>query len=597
MFSKRSAYQILVCLTVGTSGNLFALNGTVQSVTFNGPVTGQAVTFSIYLPAAYASSTNRFPVIYHLHGLGGFHNSTQISTVPASHEAAVAAGLIEPCILVFPDGYRDSFWADSATTDKPAETNVKLEVIPYVDANYRTIAIRERRAIQGFSMGGFGAARFAAKFPDTFCACAIYDGAMLTWTQLQQRHAALAAEIFANSATQFALYSPWHWLTQNVATLRASMAFRQPVAALVNENRNWRDALLANGVAVDYVETGLAHNLGPLLDAEGANTWAFIEAAFANSTSGVHLRVVDHHAVLQWPGPLARQFDIEYRPNIATGEWLRLATNWPATEFWHSNALLIAGTGFYRVRSTTAPPFTFDWTGTNFTYSDSERTFSGIMLKPAGGGPFPAIIISHGAGGTASGYSLAKARDFSPWGAVCIGPTLTHSAGGETNPINMGHCPENLARITACANVLATLAYVDTNRLALFGHSMGAFATIGASGAGFGSRVRAASITSGGIIPDSAGTTNATPTTTEASGVRAPFIMFHCDADPIVPAARSQSFQQLLTANAVANQRISFSSNSIPNSANWHNIHNDPAVNTSILTNTRAWFRTHGILP
>src|SRR5687767_5717516 len=130
---------------------LHALDGTVQTVTFMGPVTGRPVTFSLYLPPGYASGTNRYPVIVHLHGLTGTHSGPQLSSVPPSHEAAVAAGLIEPCLIAFPDGYRDSFWADSATSDKPAETNVRLEIIPHLDANFRTLPVRERRAIQGFS--------------------------------------------------------------------------------------------------------------------------------------------------------------------------------------------------------------------------------------------------------------------------------------------------------------------------------------------------------------------------------------------------------------------------------------------------------------
>lgn len=179
---------------------------------------------------------------------------------------------------------------------------------------------------------------------------------------------------------------------------------------------------------------------------------------------------------------------------------------------------------------------------------------------------------------------------------VCIGPTLTHAAGGETNPVNMGNCPENIARATACANVLAGLGYVDTNRIALFGHSMGAFATIG-DAAALASRIRAAAITAGGVIPDSGGTSNAAPTVTEASPVRTPFLMFHCDADPVVPAARSQLFQQVLNSNAVLNLRILYSSNSIPDSNNWHNIHLDPAINSDVLTNTFQWFQARGVLP
>ena len=585
-----------------------ALDGTVQTVTFTGPVTGQPVTFSLYLPPSYASSTNRYPLVIHLHGIGGTHNGGQISLVPESHEDAVAAGLIEPCIIAFPGGYGDSFWADSVNSFKPAETNVRLEIIPYLDASYRTIASRNRRAMQGFSMGGFGAAKFAAKFPELFSACVIYDGAMLSWSQIQQRHPVQAAEIFNNDAATYSLYSPWHWLTQNVAALRTTLTFRDLQGALTNENRAWRDALLTQAITPDYVETGQPHQLGPLLNVQGSNSWAFIAAAFAQADAGgnefrLSISAQGQNTVLQWPSQPGEHFQLEHRSALVPSiNWQPLATNLSATsnaltQFIHSNALL-AASGFYRVALTapSLPEFTFNWTGTNFTYTDAERTFTGIMLKPAGNGPFPAVIINHGAGGTATGYSLAKAREMVAWGLVCIGPTLTHVAGGETNAINMGNCVENQARAVACANVLASLGYVDTNRIAIFGHSMGAFASIG-DAVVLGSRLRAAAITSGGIIPDSAGPTNAAPTVTEASPVAIPFLTFHCDADTVVPPIRSQLFQQLLNTNTVANQRILYSSNSIPNTNNWHNVHQDATVNASILTNTWQWFQLHGVLP
>ena len=123
---------------------------------------------------------------------------------------------------------------------------------------------------------------------------------------------------------------------------------------------------------------------------------------------------------------------------------------------------------------------------------------------------------------------------------------------------------------------------------------MGAFATIG-DAAVLAGRLRAAAMTAGGVIPT--GTNNATPTLAEANPVRAPFIMFHCDGDPVVPPARSLLFQQVLNSNSVPNQRILYSSNSIANANNWHNIQNDAAVNADLLTNTFQWFRTYGILP
>ena len=510
---------------------LNALQGSLQVVTFTGPVTGQPVTFTLYLPPGYNGSTNRYPLIIHLHGIGGRHFGQQTNLVPTSLETAVTNGVIGPCIIAFPDGYTNTFWADSATSPKPAETNVRLEIIPYLDANYRTIGTADRRIIQGFSMGGFGAAKFATKFPELFAACVIYDGAMLTWAEVQQRHAPEAAEIFNNNGTTFDLFSPWRWLTQNVETVRGAIPFRIMLGSLTNENRAWRDALLAQSITPSYVETGCPHVLPCLLDSQGSNSWAFIASAFGQHDPTNELRVKilrsGNDALLRWNSEPAQRFDVHRRALLTTtSNWTALATNWPAsssnsTEYRHTNALAL-GSGFYRIARVQtnpgSPAFTFDWSGTNFTYTDAQRTFTGILLKPAGAGPFPAVIISHGAGGSVTNYSLPKARDMSSWGLVAIAPNLTHVGGGETNVVNMGFCPENLARITACLNVLGSLPYVDTNRIALFGHSMGAFATIGSAAALTG-RIRAASITSGGIIPDSAGDTNAAPTANDEPAI------------------------------------------------------------------------------
>jgi enterochelin esterase-like enzyme len=253
-----------------------ALNGTVQPLTFTGPVLGNTIRFSLYLPSGYSTpgNTNRYPVVYHLHGIGGSSGGQQTNQVPANHELAVAAGFIEPCIIVFPDGYTNSMWADGVSMAKPAETDLVQQLIPHIDANYRTLATRSRRAITGFSMGGCGAAKFAAKFPDTFAACVIYDGALHTWTTLNANHPDIVAEIFNGSEGAFNQFSPWTWTTTNVLQLRAGMRFRQVVAALTVYGRPWRDFVrVTNAISEPYVETGLPHSLGPIHDAEGTNSW------------------------------------------------------------------------------------------------------------------------------------------------------------------------------------------------------------------------------------------------------------------------------------------------------------------------------------
>lgn len=48
------------------------------------------------------------------------------------------------------------------------ETCIVRELVPHIDANYRTVAAREGRSLHGYSMGGFGALKLGFKHPEVF---------------------------------------------------------------------------------------------------------------------------------------------------------------------------------------------------------------------------------------------------------------------------------------------------------------------------------------------------------------------------------------------------------------------------------------------
>jgi len=252
------------------------VRGILEKRSFMGPVTGRKIEFSIYLPESYYSSEERYPVIYHLHGLGGSHDGYHTRTVPASFEKARDMGIIGPVIIVFPDGYKDSFWADSFDRTKPAETNIIAELIPFVDENFRTLRSVRFRIIQGFSMGGFGAAKFITKFPDLFNAGIIYDGALLDWKSITLSHSVIASSIFANSEAYFNQFSPWFWAEKNKIKLNARTRLRMVVGALLPQNRSFLNYLNGMGIPVEYVETRCLHDLNCLLNYEGPGSAAFI---------------------------------------------------------------------------------------------------------------------------------------------------------------------------------------------------------------------------------------------------------------------------------------------------------------------------------
>jgi enterochelin esterase-like enzyme len=251
------------------------LRGRVEQRTFNDPTDGHLIRFNIYLPENYDTTTDRYPVVFHLHGIGGSQGGNQNTVVPRAFETALAAGTIGPVIVVFPNGYSDAFWADSVNSDKPAESDV-LALISHVDATFRTIASPRARVMQGFSMGGFGATKFYSKFPDRFACCVEYDGALLTWQSMLVMHASLAQEIFNNNQAIYNQYSAWFWTVEHAPLLRAKPPLRMVVGSLVGGNRQFRDHLVATTIPLDYVETTCGHEVGCLLTAQGQQSAAFI---------------------------------------------------------------------------------------------------------------------------------------------------------------------------------------------------------------------------------------------------------------------------------------------------------------------------------
>jgi endo-1,4-beta-xylanase len=71
-------------------------------------------------------------------------------------------------IAVLVNGVGSSLFCDSLDGKKPVETVVVKELIPHIDATCRTYGTRRMRAVEGFSMGGFGALHLGFKYPELF---------------------------------------------------------------------------------------------------------------------------------------------------------------------------------------------------------------------------------------------------------------------------------------------------------------------------------------------------------------------------------------------------------------------------------------------
>jgi Putative esterase len=129
----------------------------------------------VYLPPDYEVGETRYPVVYFLAGFGNggvylLGESLWAETLPQRVDRLVRSGAIRPLIMVMPDCVTrlgGSQYLNSAATGRYADHLVG-ELIPYVDAHYRTIAEREHRVVMGRSSGGYGATVLAMRHPDLF---------------------------------------------------------------------------------------------------------------------------------------------------------------------------------------------------------------------------------------------------------------------------------------------------------------------------------------------------------------------------------------------------------------------------------------------
>lgn len=143
----------------------------VKHATFTSPSMGVAVGYYLYLPPGYETGETRYPVVYHLHGgrPGGEGKSVRLADFV---DAAIRKGTIEPTIYVCPNGGPVSWYDMPSMENGMGEMVFVKELIPHLDATYRTLATRENRAVEGYSQGGRGTTRIMFKHPELFLSVA-----------------------------------------------------------------------------------------------------------------------------------------------------------------------------------------------------------------------------------------------------------------------------------------------------------------------------------------------------------------------------------------------------------------------------------------
>ena len=129
-----------------------------------------ACHIQVYLPPGYFDAARRYPVLYLLHGWGGWDTSTHDSEwtrIFPIADGMMRAGRMPPLIIVVPEGGHN-YWFNHAVDNERWGDYVASDVVNYIDATFRTLPRRESRAIGGLSMGGLGAIQLALNHPAEF---------------------------------------------------------------------------------------------------------------------------------------------------------------------------------------------------------------------------------------------------------------------------------------------------------------------------------------------------------------------------------------------------------------------------------------------
>ena len=172
----RKLLAIFSLIVLGSQLSQTAVGGEVSEHRLYSPVLGADLVYSLYTPDSYDQGSQRYPVLYLLHGNLGDHRSwIEAGNIQATIEGLVNEGKLTEQLLVIPADPR-FWWADDEQTRMLSA--LVEDLIPHVDDSYRTIAARSGRTLAGYSAGGFGTVNIALQYPELFAAAAALSPAV-----------------------------------------------------------------------------------------------------------------------------------------------------------------------------------------------------------------------------------------------------------------------------------------------------------------------------------------------------------------------------------------------------------------------------------
>ncbi|TMI93750.1 MAG: esterase [Bacteroidetes bacterium] len=252
----------------GGKGDYYKVNkvphGTVSHRWYNSPGNGMIRRVTIYTPPDYESSNEKYPVLYLLHGIGGDEDAWMgLGRASQILDNLIAQGKAVPMIVVMANGnviqeaapgessegyVKPTFMLPHTMDGKFEETF--LDILKFVESNYRVKATKENRAIAGLSMGGYHTSYISRYYPNTFDYMGLFSPALNNKPE-QYPSAPAYQNLEENLKKQMDNGYKLYWIAVG----------KNDFGILYNAVKDYRAKLDSMGTKYEYLET------------EGGHTW------------------------------------------------------------------------------------------------------------------------------------------------------------------------------------------------------------------------------------------------------------------------------------------------------------------------------------
>jgi enterochelin esterase-like enzyme len=233
-------------------------HGTVSRLWYDSPGLGMDRRITIYTPPGYESSSEKYPVLYLLHGAGGDEEAwISLGRTAQIMDNLIAHGKAKPMIVVMPNGnviqdaapgegslgfYKPEFMIPK-TMDGTYEASF-MDIIKFVESNYRVKAEKSNRAIAGLSMGGFHTMHISRYYPNTFDYVGLFSAALMPREDATGK---VYSDLDGTLKTQMDNGYKLYWIAIGKTDF------------LYNANVEYREKLDKMGMKYDYLESEGGH--------------------------------------------------------------------------------------------------------------------------------------------------------------------------------------------------------------------------------------------------------------------------------------------------------------------------------------------------